>query len=332
MAEQILSQEEIDSLLGAMDKGEIELELDKSKEPEIESYDITSQSIKLRDQFQALEEVYDKFATLLRSSLSSTLQRSIGVEFVSTEMVKFEEFMAAFSNPTDFTSFNMDPLIGSGLFAIEPSLVFSIIDCMFGGTGKPVEKTRDVFTQIELSMMKKFASETLDCMQKAWEYIFPLKLSFKKIETKPEFVHLVAPSDLVIIVLFSIHGQEFSGNIHMCISYLMLEPIKDKLSSRYLRERDRESTWSGEISRLLGNAQINISGELGRTTQSIQDILFLQIDDIIYLNSGPQDTVIINVEDVPKYLGSPGVYRGNVSVQINDYIRRSGGGVSYVNG
>jgi len=176
MAEQILSQEEIDSLLGAMDKGDIELELDKTKEPEIESYDITSQSIKLRDQFQALEEVYDKFATLLRSSLSSTLQRSIGVEFVSTEMVKFEEFMSAFSNPTDFTSFNMDPLIGSGLFAIEPSLVFSIIDCMFGGTGKPVEKTRDVFTQIELNMMKKFASETLDCMQKAWEYILSLQV------------------------------------------------------------------------------------------------------------------------------------------------------------
>jgi len=143
-------------------------------------------------------------------------------------------------------------------------------------------------------------------------------------------IYLVAPGDLVIIVLFSIHGQEFSGNIHMCISYLMLEPIKDKLSSRYLRERDRESTWSTEINSLLSNARVNISGELGRSTQSIQDILFLQIDDIVYLNSGPQDPVIINIEDVPKYLGSPGVSRGNASVKINDCIRKSGGGVSHV--
>ena len=89
MAEQILSQEEIDSLLGAMDKGEIDLDFEKSDEPEIESYDISSQSIKLRDQFQALEEIYDNFATLLGRSLSSTLQKSIGVEFISTEMVKF---------------------------------------------------------------------------------------------------------------------------------------------------------------------------------------------------------------------------------------------------
>lgn len=325
MAEQILSQEEIDSLLGAMDSGEIDLDLEKNGEPEIESYDITSQSIKLRDQFQALEEIYDKFATLLRTSLSSTLQRNIGVEFVSTEMVKFEEFMAAFSTPTDFTSFAMDPLIGSGMYAIEPNLVFPLIDCMFGGNGKPLEKTRDEFTALELRMMKKFGDEFLTCLEDAWEFIYPLKLSFKQIETKPDFVHLVGPSDLVIVVVFSLHGQEFSGNIHLCISYLMLEPIKEKLSSRYLRERDRENTWTEEIKDLLRQAQMTVTGELGRTTYNVEEILNLQVDDIISLNSGPKDPVIIKVEDVEKYHGFPGVYKGNSSVQVTKMILSDGG-------
>jgi len=325
MAEQILSQEEIDSLLGAMDKGEINLDFDKSNEPEIESYDITSQSIKLRDQFQALEEIYDKFATLLRSSLTSTLQKNIGVEFVSTEMVKFEEFMSAFSYPTDFTTFGMDPLIGSGLFAIEPALVFPLIDCMFGGDGKPLEQIREEFTMIELRMMKKFAVEVLQCLEKAWEFIYPLKLSFKKTETKPDFVHLVAPSDLVIIVVFSLHGQEFSGNLHLCISYLMLEPIKDKLSSRYLREKDRESTWYTEIKDLLNQAKITVSGELGRSILNIQEILNLQRDDIISLNTGPQDPVTVKIEDIAKYYGFPGVYKGNSSTQITEIISPHGG-------
>jgi len=325
MAEQILSQEEIDSLLGAMDKGEIDLDFEKSNEPEIESYDITSQSIKLRDQFQALEEIYDKFATILRSSLTSTLQRSIGVEFVSTEMVKFEEFMAAFSYPTNFTTFSMDPLIGSGLFAMEPGLVFPLIDCMFGGDGKPLENMREEFTNIEMRMMRKFALEVLKCLEEAWEFIYPLNLSFKKIETKPDFVHLVAPSDLVIVVVFSLHGQEFSGNIHLCISYLMLEPIKDKLSSRYLREKDRESTWFSEIKSLLDQAPVTVSGELGRTVRNIQEILGLQVDDIINLNTGPQDPITIRLENIPKYLGFPGSYKGNSSVQITNYILPNGG-------
>ena len=325
MAEQILSQEEIDSLLGAMDKGEIDLDIEKEGQPEIESYDITSQSIKLRDQFQALEEIYDKFATLLRSSLTSTLQRNIGVEFVSTEMVKFEEFMTAFSYPTNFTVFNMDPLIGSGLFAIKPDLVFPLIDCMFGGDGKPLENVREEFTTIEIRMMRRFAIEVLNSFEKAWEFIYPMDLSFRKIETKPDFVHLVAPGDLVIIVEFSLHGQEFSGNIHLCISYLMLEPIKDKLSSHYLREKDRESTWASEIKDLLNQAEITVSGELGRSVQSIQEILSLQKDDIIKLNTGPQDPVIIKIEDVSKYHGFPGAYKGNSSVQITKHLLPDGG-------
>jgi flagellar motor switch protein FliM len=329
MAEQILSQEEIDSLLGAMDKGEIDLDFEKSDEPEIESYDITSQSIKLRDQFQALEEIYDKFATLLRSSLTSTLQKNIGVEFVSTEMVKFEDFMSAFSYPTDFTTFTMDPLIGSGLFALEPNLVFPLIDCMFGGDGKPLENVREEFTTIEMRMMRRFAIEVLESLEKAWEFIYPLKLSFKKIETKPDFIHLVAPGDLVIIVVFSLHGQEFSGNIHLCISYLMLEPIKDKLSSRYLREKDRESTWVSEIKGLLDQSQITISGELGRSIRNIQEILNLQENDIISLNTGPQDPVTIRIENIPKYYGFPGAYKGNSSVQITNYILPHGGTESH---
>ena len=325
MVEQILSQEEIDSLLGAMDKGEIDLDFDKSAEPEIESYDISSQSIKLRDQFQALEEIYDNFATLLRTSLTSTLQKSIGVEFVSTEMVKFEDLMSAFSYPTNFTTFSMDPLIGSGLFAIEPNLVFPLIDCMFGGDGKPLENTREEFTQIEQRMMRRFSLELLDCFEKAWEHIYPLELSFKKIETKPEFVHLVGPSDLVIIVVFAVHGHVFSGNVHLCISYLMLEPIKDKLSSKYLRERDRESTWAEEIKDLLNQVQITVTGELGRAVRSVEDILSLKPNDIISLNTGPYDPVTIRVENVSKFFGYPGEYKGNSSAQITKYILPNGG-------
>ncbi len=325
MAEQILSQEEIDSLLGAMDSGDLDIDLDKSDEPEIEAYDITSQSIKLRDQFQALEEIYDQFATLLRSALSGTLQRGIGVEFISTEMVKFEDFMAAFSTPTNFTSFTMDPLIGAGMFALESNLVFSVIDCMFGGNGKPLENTREEFTNIDLKMMQKFADETLECLEKAWGFVHPLKLKFKKIETKPEFVHLVGPSDLVIIVVFSIHGPEFSGNMHLCISYLMLEPIKEKLSSRYLREKDRENTWSKELRDILRLTNITVSSELGKTTFNIEEILNLQRDDIINLNTGPQDPVIVKIEDIPKYEGFPGVTKGNSSVQITKPILLNGG-------
>ena len=184
MTEQILSQEEIDALLSAMDEGDIDLQVEeKEEEVSIEPYDLTSQSVMLRDQFYALEEVYDKFSNLLHSSLSSTLQRSIEVDFVSTEMVKFGEFIQAFSNPTGLVIFSMEPLIGSALLAIDPDLMFSLIDCMFGGPGKTLPHVRE-FTLIEQRMMRKFGMEVLENFEKAWSLVYSIKVSLKKNRNK----------------------------------------------------------------------------------------------------------------------------------------------------
>ncbi len=325
MADQILSQEEIDALLTAMDSGEIDVEDEQvDAEVVVKPYDLTSQSIMQRGQFDALEEVYDKFVNLFQSSLSNLLQRIINVKIISKETVKFGEFVKAFSNPTGFVIFSMEPLIGSSLLAFEPNLVFSLIDCMFGGDGKPLEKIRE-FTLIEERMFKRFTNDIVRDLEKAWDRVFSLNLQVKKIETKPEFVNLVNPSDQLIIVVFDISSDEFSGNIHLCMPYLMLEPIKDQLSSSYLREKDRASSFGKTIRKLLKNTDVSIVAELGTSTRFVHEILKLEIDDVIKLNTGPQNAIQLRVEDVPKYRGMPGVIKGSRAVQITELIDNNGG-------
>jgi len=313
MSDQILSQEEIDALLTSVDKGEVDLEVDKKEASE--TFDLTSQSTMLRDKFYALEEVYDKFTGLLNNLLSSSLRKNVEVKFVSTEMVKFREFLEGFSNPTSLNIFNMKPLIGSSLLAIEPELVFSLIDCMFGGNGKPIAQVRE-FTLIEQKMMGKFAVEVLDSLEKALDVVYSVKISLRKTETKPEFVHMVGPDDSVMVVIFSVKTDVFSGDIHLCIPYLMLEPIKDKLSSRYRSDMDVEHVFGAQIQNLLKDANIAVVAELGRISYTIRDILNLQPGDILKLKTGPQDLITINVEDVPKYQGVPGVVKGSRAVQV----------------
>lgn len=325
MTDQILSQEEIDSLLQAMDKGEIDLQSDKTEDIDVEPYDLTTRNIKLRDQFQAFEEIYDKFSSILSDLLTATLQKNIAIEYISTEMMTFEKFISAFSFPTDFTIFKMDPLVGMALFVMEPDLVFPLIDCMFGGDGKPFETVRKSFTTIEIRMMKRFAHEVFECLEKAWSFVYPLKLSFKDIETKPDFIHIAPPGDPVIVIMFSLKGNDFSGNMHLCIPYLMLEPIKEKLSTKYLRDKDNEGSCGATFKELLGEAEIMIRAELGRAVRCVDRILDLKIDDIITLNTGPQDPVIVTIEDIPKYIGTPVVYKGNRSVQITNRILSNGG-------
>ncbi len=325
MPDQILTQEEINALLSAMGRGDVDLEQSQGA-AEAVYYNLTSQKVMLRDQFSALTEVYDKVAVLLNSSFSSMLQRSIEVAFVSSEMVRYQEWIGALSSPTSFVVFGMEPLIGSALLAIEPGLVFSLIDCMFGGQGKPVSRIRE-FTQLEQRMITRLAAEVLAQLQKAWQIVQPVKIAIRKTETKPDYVHLLSPQDQMLVIGFSVKGKEFSGSLRFCISYLMLEPIKEKLSSKYLREKDIEHTWRRPLQQLLMEIPITLIAELGRTRRTIGEILNLQVDDVIPLPTGPDDQILVAVDHVPKLLAYPGVIKGSRAIEIAAPLNRNGGTV-----
>ena len=149
---------------------------------------------------------------------------------------------------------------------------------------------------------------------------YSIRFVQKKTETKPEFVNLINPGDLVLTFVVSISGENFTGNIHICTPFLMLEPIKDKLSSRYLREKDRAHVFRDQLGTLLKDTEVGLVAELGMTVRNIGQILEMEIDDIVQINTGPQDPVTIKVEGVPKYRGMPGVIKGNRAIQITELI------------
>jgi flagellar motor switch protein FliM len=324
MSNQILTQEEIDALLSAMARGDVDLEQRPEQDVEAAPYNLMSQNIVLRDQFSALEKVYDNFIRIMQHTLLSSMQRNITIEFVSTEMVKYQEFISAFSSPTSFNLFGVSSLVGNGLLAIESNLVFSLIDCMFGGEGRPSSQVRD-FTQIEQRMIKKFAIELLVRFEESWSTVYPIKIELKKTETKPEFVQLVPPGDVMLIVVFVLRVQEFSGNFHIALPYRMLEPIKEKLSPMYLRDKDLHPTWRPQLKELLKDIHVTVIAELGRTQQTLRELINLQVEDVIQLKAGPEDLISISVDQVPKYLGYPGIIKGNRAVEIAKLINSNGG-------
>lgn len=166
MSEQILSQEEINALLNAMSKGEVDLESDRGETPNVRPYDFKTRGKMLQHQFHALDEVNDNLASLLQRSISSFLKRSVAVEFGSMEMMKFSEFMKIFPTPAIFGIFSMEPLVGSALVAVESGLALALVDCMFGGDGKLMPRDRD-FTSIEKRLMGKFSRDLLSHLEAA---------------------------------------------------------------------------------------------------------------------------------------------------------------------
>jgi len=315
MADDLLSQEEIDALLSGMAKGEVDLEGNASRDAEVIPYDLTSKSVMLHDQFSALEEVFIKFTNYLQAALSTSLKKPIDIEFVASEMTKYEDYINGLTTPAGFNVFSMDPLVGASMVVLEPALLFSLIDCMFGGTGKPLTIDREL-TVIDKRMMEKIVTDVLEALEEAWQSIHKVRPELKFIETRPEFVHLVAPDNYIITNNFEINGGEFKGQFFLCLSYLMLEPIKEKLSAAYLNKKDADLSWRVQLQRLLKDTDVMLVAELGRTQCAIRDLLDLKVNDVLKLDTGPEDFIRVNVENIEKFNGYPGIIKGNRAVQI----------------
>ncbi|OQX63511.1 MAG: flagellar motor switch protein FliM [Desulfococcus sp. 4484_242] len=324
MADEVLTQEEVDALLSSMKAGDVDLtaqeKTEEDSEQEIPVYDLTSQNIMMREQFDVLDEVFDRFSGYFRNSIATSFRAPIDTRLASTEMVKFGDFLEGLPNPSSFHTFRMEPLIGSALLALEPNLVFFLIDRMFGGSGKSMVVQERDFTLIEQRVMRKFAGDTLKDLEKAWEFVEQLKMSLGKSETKHQFVRLVAPGDMVIAVAFSVSLEEFSGQLWLCIPYLLLEPIKDKLSYKNIREAELENAWNRQLQKVLSNTEVDVSVELGKSFWRLRDVLNLREGDVVHLNTGPQNPVPVMVEKIPKMLGTPGVIAGNRAVQVTKLL------------
>ena len=317
MSNEILSQEEIDALLGAMDKGEVDLEADSEPAVETEVYDITSRDMHLRDDFDALTEVNEKFTRRLKGTLEARLQTGVAIQLTSKEIVKYGDFIAAHTRPTGFGIFSMAPLIGKGLLVFEPRLFFIMMDCMAGGTAAPPKRIRD-FTPIESGIMRRLFGDVLSNLEKAWQVVYGVSITLTKDETNPGFLHVADAADLMFVNQYDIKVNSSSAQMHICFPYLMLDAIKNELSSRYMQSKNMEQTYTEQIKYALRMTPVTVIAELGKSLHSVRDILQLKQDDVITLDKGPQDLVSVSVESVPKFQGMAGIAKGNRAVHIVD--------------
>lgn len=319
MSNEILSQEEMDALLSAMDKGEVDLETETSDKTESKAYDITSQEIQLKDEFDALVEVYEKFTQRMKGTLEARLQTNVSINLASKNIVKFGEFIQPHNRPTGFGIFSMAPLVGNGLIVFEPRLFFIFLDCLAGGSGRVPKQIRE-FTPIENGIMRRLFADILAELEKAWQVVHTVSVSLKKSESNPDFLHIADNADLMLINQYDIKVGSSSSQMHICFPYLMLDAIKDKLSSSYLQSKNMEQVYTDQLNKLLRMTPVTVIAELGESLQSVKDILHLKENDVITLDKGPQDHVTVRVESVPKFEGMAGISKGNRAVHIFEMI------------
>ena len=232
---EVLSQSEVDALLRGVGGGEVETETDEPVDTSaVTPYYLTSQEKILRGRLPTLDIINQMFSRLFRSTFSSLMRKSVDVSVVSTDTLKFGDFLRSLPVPSSLHIFRMEPFRGHGLLVVESKLVFSVVDNFFGGSGASAAKiTGRDFSAIEIRMIKNVVLNALEDLEKAWKPVHPVTTTYVRSEVNPQFAAIVPPSDMVLVLLFDIEMETISGTLTICLPYASIEPILPKLKASF---------------------------------------------------------------------------------------------------
>ena len=322
---QVLSQGEVDALLRGVGDGFVETETDVPEEViGVVPYDLTSQEKIVRGRLPTLDIINQMFSRLFRNSFSSLMRKSADISAVSTDSLKFGEFLRSLPVPSSLHVFRMEPLRGFGLMVIESRLVFSFVDTFFGGTG-----TSDInilgrdFSAIETRMTRNVVQTALEDWERAWKTVHPLSCTYVRSEVNPQFAAIVPPTDVVLVIVFDIEMENSSGTVTICIPYSMVEPIINKLKANFQSEQlEVDQVWINRLRGELMQTEVELVAELGQVELTPRDLLGLKVDEVIMLGKDVSDPLHISIEGITKFRGYSGVSRGMKAVQITKVLQK----------
>lgn len=320
---EVLSQGEIDSLLNALSAGEYDANeyMDKD-EKAVKNYDFARPSKFSKEHLRTLEIIFEHYGRLLATHLPGYLRKNVQVEVVNSEAVIYSEFSNALSNPVMLGIVNFSPLNGNIIIEWASNIVYTMIDRMLGGEGAPLEKDRD-FSEIELVLFERIFNVCLNLLVEPWQSVTEINPKLEKLETNSQFAQIVSPSEMIAIISMNVKIGDIEGLMNICLPYICLEPIMDRLNTKYWFSTMQENNGEHEeaIESLIGKSYIPVSAVLGKSTISVNDFINLQVGDIIRLNTKIDDELSIYTGKIKKFKGLPGSASDKYAVRVTSIIR-----------
>ena len=323
MSESFLSQEEVDALLEGV-TGESQTQVEEAAQKgEVRAYDMSSQERIVRGRMPTMEIVNERFARNLRLGLFNFIRRTPEISIGVIAVQRFGAFLRELAVPTNFNIVAVRPLRGNGLIVCEPSLIFGVIDTLYGGHGKFQTRIEGrEFSATEHRVIGRLVNVITEEYKKAWKGIYPIELEYQRSEMQPQFANVATPSEIVIATSFQLEIGEIAGAIHFCMPYATLEPIRDVLySSTQGDSIEVDRRWVNLLTREIQAVEITMVAELARTRTTVEQLLAMKVGDFIELDRAAR--IQASVDGVPLFVCHYGTHNAKYAIRIDKSLRGS---------
>jgi flagellar motor switch protein FliM len=326
MNQQILSQDEVDALLQGITGESQKLDHEEAPTGGIRDYDLASQERIVRGRMPTMEIICERFARNIRIGLFNLIRKSPEISIGAIKVQKYSAFLREIVVPTNFNIVSVRPLRGSGLIVCDPTLVFAVIDALFGGAGKYHTRIegRD-FSPTETRIITRIVEVITAEYKKAWQGIYPLELEYQRSEMQPQFANIATPSEIVVATSFTLEIGDTSGTIHFCIPYATLEPIRDLLYSTMQGDAvEPDRRWVNLMKEQIQSAEVELVAELAQAPATVEQLLALKAGDFIELDMRP--SLQAKVAGVPVLDCHYGTSNGKYALKVNQLLTGSNQG------
>lgn len=321
---EVLSQNEIDNLLKALNSGELDVEeIKNTPDRQVKNYDFARPAKFSKEHLRTMEIIFEHFGRLLATNLPAYLRKSVNVDIVNSEVVIYSEFSNALSNPVLLGVVGISPLKGNIILEMASNLGFAIVDRLLGGAGNSLDKERD-FSEIELTILERIFTICVNLLKEPWQNVVKISPRLERIETNSQFAQIISPSETIAIITINLKLGDVEGLMNICLPFTSLEPVMDKLNTKYwfstMQEKD-DQTYEDAIESIISKAQIPIKAVLGTSKISVADFVNLQLGDIIRIDKKVDEELQVYVGNINKFAALPGYSDDKYAIRITEVIR-----------
>jgi flagellar motor switch protein FliM len=334
MADEVLSQAEVENLITAMESQAARSAAAQAEagvrgpggrpaariREKVVPYDFKRPERVGKEQMRALQSLHEGFGRNFGAALSALLRSIVEVKLTSVDQLTYGEFVFSLENPTCFNLIRAEPLEGHLILDINPAILYPIIDRLLGGGKDAGPVARRPLTEIELRLVGRITSLFLHELKHAWDGVLALKLSVDRVESNPQLVQIVPPNEVVVLVSFELVLGELRGMINLCIPFNTIERVSSRLASNswvtYGKSAASAQTRAA-IGQRLDEAEVELVVTLAETKISTGDLIGLRVGDIITTDKDVHQPLDIDVEGATKFQASAGAFKGCKAVRID---------------
>ena len=316
--DRLMSQEEIDTMLG-FSSGD-----DKDARNGIQAI-VDSGSVAY-ERLPMLEIIFERLVRLLSTSLRNFFTDNVEVTLESIRSVRFGDYINSISLPALLSVFKAEEWDNFGLVTVDSSLIYSVLDAMFGGKrGQPAPRIDGrPFTSIEIRMVRRVIELVLGDAEAAFKPLSPVTFTVDRVESNPRFVSISRPANAAIRVELKFDMEGRGGALHILLPYATIEPIRELLLESFMGEKlGRDPIWENHLATEVWQADVDVTCVLHETQLPLKRVMKLEIGDTLMFDARPDSIVSLRCGDFVVTEGRIGRVDDKIAVQVVNPLRRS---------